>query len=37
MNIPVRAAISQDINNRFFDDLATLHDKSPAGKYILGI
>ena len=34
MDTPLRAAISQDINNRFSDDLATLHDKSPAGKCI---
>lgn len=34
MDIPLRAAISQDINNRFSDDLATLHDKLPAGKCI---
>ncbi len=31
------AVISQDINNRFSDDLATLHDKLPAGKYIEGL
>ncbi len=34
MDIPLRAVISQDVNNRFSDDLATLHDKLPAGKYI---
>ncbi len=34
MDIPLRAVISQDINNRFSDDLATLHDKLPAGKCI---
>ncbi len=33
MDIPLRAAISQDVNNRISNDLATLHDKSPAGKY----
>ncbi len=31
MDIPLRAAISQDVNNRFSDNLATLHDKLPAG------
>lgn len=34
MDIPLRAAVSQDVNNRFSDDLATLHDKSPVGKCI---
>ena len=34
MDIPLRAIISQDVNNRFSDDLATLHDKLPVGKYI---
>ncbi len=34
MDIPLRSAISQDINNRFSDDLATLHDKSPVSKCI---
>jgi hypothetical protein len=34
MDTPLRAAISQNINNRFSDDLATLNDKVPAGKYI---
>ncbi len=29
-----RLFLSQDINNRFSDDLATLHDKVPAGKCI---
>jgi len=34
MDIPLRAKISQDVNNRFAEDLATLHDKTPAGKFI---
>ena len=34
MDIPLRAKISQDVNNRFSEDLATLHDKTPAGKFI---
>ena len=34
MDIPIRSTISQDINNRFMDDLATLHGKTPAGKFI---
>ena len=32
--IPLRTKISQDVNNRFSEDLATLHDKTPAGKFI---
>ena len=32
--IPLRTKISQDVNNRFSEDLATLHDKIPAGKFI---
>ena len=34
MDIPMRAKISQSVNNRFSDDLATLHDKSPASDTI---
>jgi hypothetical protein len=30
MDIPLRATVSQEVNNRFMDDLATLHDQSPA-------
>jgi hypothetical protein len=26
MDIPLRAAVSQNVNNRFMDDLATLQD-----------
>ena len=29
MDIPLRASVSQDINNRFMDDLATSEEKSP--------
>jgi hypothetical protein len=34
MDIPMRATISQQVNNRFSDELATLHDKSSAGDAI---
>jgi len=34
MDIPMRATISQHVNNRFSDDLASLHDKSQAGDAI---
>ena len=34
MDIPIRAAISQQVNNRFMDDLSTLHDESPARELI---
>ena len=27
MDIPLRASVSQDVNNRFMDDLATLEEK----------
>jgi len=29
MDIPLRASVSQDVNKRFMDDLATLQDKTP--------
>ena len=29
MDIPLRASVSQDVNNRFMEDLATLEDKTP--------
>jgi hypothetical protein len=29
MDIPLRASVSQDVNNRFMDDLATLEEKTP--------
>jgi hypothetical protein len=29
MDIPLRAAVSQDVNKRFMDDLATLEEKTP--------
>ncbi len=29
MDIPLRASISQDVNKRFMDDLATLQEKTP--------
>jgi hypothetical protein len=34
MDIPLRAKISQDINNRFSKNPAALHAKAPAGKFI---
>lgn len=34
MDIPIRSTISQDVNNRFMDDLATLLGKTPAGRFI---
>ncbi|MCP4715546.1 MAG: hypothetical protein GY868_10560, partial [Deltaproteobacteria bacterium] len=34
MDIPIRAAISQQVNNRFMDDLSTLHNESPARELI---
>jgi hypothetical protein len=34
MDIPLRAAVSQDVNNRFMADLATLQDATPVGDFI---
>jgi len=34
MDIPLRAAVSQDVNNRFMDNLAALQDTTPAGDII---
>ena len=34
MDIPLRAIVSQEVNERFMDDLATLKDESPAYKLI---
>lgn len=34
MDIPLRAIISQEVNDRFMNDLATLKDESPAHKLI---
>jgi len=34
MDIPLRSKISQQVNDRFMDDLATLQDKTPAGEFI---
>jgi hypothetical protein len=37
MDIPLRAAVSQDVNNRFMDDLATLQDATPVRDFINGM
>jgi hypothetical protein len=37
MDIPLRAAISQQVNNRFMDDLSALRDDSPARELIIEI
>ena len=34
VDIPLRASISQDINNRFMNDLAQLKDDTPVGDFI---
>jgi len=34
MDIPLRTKISQEVNDRFMDDLSTLHDETPANKLI---
>jgi len=34
MDIPLRASVSQDINNRFMDDLATLEEKTPIRNFM---
>jgi hypothetical protein len=34
MDIPLRASISQDVNNRLMDDLATLEDKTPIRNFM---
>ena len=34
MDIPLRAKISQNVNDRFSENLATLHDETPASKFI---
>jgi hypothetical protein len=34
MDIPLRAAVSQNVNNRFMNDLATLQDATPVGNFI---
>jgi len=34
MDIPLRAAVSQDVNNRLMDNLATLQDATPVGDFI---
>jgi len=34
MDIPLRAAVSQDVNNRFMNNLATLQDATPVGNFI---
>ena len=34
MDIPLRAKISQQVNDRFMDDLSLLHDETPANKLI---
>jgi hypothetical protein len=33
-DIPLRAAVSQQVNNRFMDNLASLHDSTPVGDFI---
>lgn len=37
MDIPLRSKISQQVNDRFMDDIATLHDKTPAGEFIRNV
>ncbi|HEW78815.1 MAG TPA: hypothetical protein ENH34_02455 [Phycisphaerales bacterium] len=37
MDIPLRAAISQDVNNRFMDDLATLQETTPVRDLMDGL
>lgn len=34
MDIPLRASVSQDVNNRLMDDLATLEDKTPVRHFM---
>lgn len=34
MDIPLRASVSQEINNRLMDDLATLEDKTPIRNFM---
>jgi hypothetical protein len=34
MDIPLRAKISEQVNDRFMDDLSTLHDETPTNKII---
>jgi hypothetical protein len=34
MDIPLRAKISQQVNDRFMDDLSMLHDETPANRLI---
>ena len=34
VDIPLRASVSQDVNNRFMDDLATLQDGTPVRDFI---
>ena len=34
MDIPLWAAVLQDVNNRFMNDLATLQDATPVGDFI---
>jgi hypothetical protein len=33
-DIPLRAAVSQQVNNRFMDNLASLQDTTPVGDFI---
>ena len=37
MDIPLRAAVSRDVNKRFMDDLSTLQEKTPVRDLIDGI
>ena len=37
MDIPLRSIISGEVNDRFMDDLATLHDESPARELLQSI
>jgi hypothetical protein len=34
MDIPLRASVSHDVNNRFMDDLATLEEKTPIRSFM---
>ncbi|WP_339138490.1 MAG: hypothetical protein WGN25_09375 [Candidatus Electrothrix sp. GW3-4] len=34
MDIPLRASVSQDVNNRFMEDLATLEEKTPIRSFL---
>jgi len=37
MDTPLRASVSQDVNNRFMDDLTTLQDKTPVRDIMNGL